>query len=171
MYNFRLILGIILLPVAASAAEFGPVIRREAAKCAAAWQRADYAGILGYLPPRVIQQSGGRSGALRELKDQFARARELGVEQMEAVLGPPSTPRLAGRWLTSLIPLTAMLHGAHLDVTQQTHLLGLSADAGKHWYFVLLYQMTQAELNAAFPELAGKVVVPADPASSMEVVF
>ena len=146
-------------------------LKREAAKCAAAWQRADYAGILGYLPPRVIQQAGGRARMLRELKDQFAQARALGVENLEAVPGTPVTPRLIGRWLTSLVPVKAVLHGVHLDLTQQTHVLGLSSDQGKHWYFVLLYQTTQAELNAWFPEFAGKLAIPTDPAPSVQVVF
>jgi hypothetical protein len=72
-----------------------------------------------------------------------------------------------GRWLTALIPLTVVLHCAHLDLTQETHVLGLSADQGRHWYFVLLYQITQKDLNARFPEFAGKFVVPDDPAPSL----
>ncbi len=164
-------LGLILLPAALRAGDFRPVIKREAGKCAVAWQRGDYEGILGYMPSRVIQQSGGRAAVLREIKDQFAQAREFGVERLEAIPGQPSTPKQIGRWLTSLIPLTAVLHSAHLDLTQTTHVLGLSADQGKHWFFVLLYQTTQTDLDARFPEFAGKFIVPGDPAPRLEVVY
>jgi hypothetical protein len=161
-------LALLLLPAALRAGDLRPVIKREAGKCAAAWERSDYEEILAYLPPQMIRQSGGRAAALRELKGQFAQAREYGVEQLETIIGQPATPKPMGRWLTSLIPLTVMLHRAPLDLTQETHVLGLSADQGRHWYFVLLYQITQKDLNARFPEFAGKFVVPEDPAPSLE---
>jgi len=171
MRNLCLILGLILLPAALRAGDCTPIIKREAGKCAGAWQRADYAGILAYLPPQLILRSGGRAAVLRAIKDQFAQARALGVERLEVVPGQPSAPKPLGRWLISLIPLTAVLHHAHLDLTQATHVLGLSADQGKHWYFVLLYETTQAELNAWFPEFAGKVLVPGHSAPELEAVY
>lgn len=171
MRIFHFVFLIFLLPVALPAADFTPTIRREASKCASAWQRSDYEGIISYLPPRVIQQMGGRAAVLRELKAQFAEAREYGVERMQATLGQPSTPKQFGQWLTSLIPLTAVLHRSHLDLTQQTHALGLSSDQGKHWFFVLLHDATQAEMNLWFPEFKGKLMVPVDPAPELEVVL
>jgi len=166
-----LFLGWFLLPLALSAADLRPVVQREAVKCAATWQRNDYEGILAYLPPRLLQRAGGKSAALRELQEQFAEARKLGVLSMEARPGPPTAPRLIGPWLVSIVPLTAVLHGPHLDLTQTTHALALSADKGKHWSFVLLYQVTQAQLEKWFPELAGKVTVPNDPVPSLDVVL
>jgi hypothetical protein len=167
MRNLCFMLGLLLLPAAMRAGDLRPVIKREAGKCAAAWQRSEYEKILAYMPPQVIQQSGGPAAVLREVKAQFAQAREYGVEQLEAIPGQPATPKPMGRWLTSLIPLTVMVHRAPLDLTQKTHVLGLSADQGKHWYFVLLYQMTQKDLNARFPEFAGKFIIPDDPAPSL----
>ena len=168
MRNLCVMLGLLLLPAALRAGDLRPVIKREAGKCAAAWQRSDYEKILAYLPPQVIQQSGGRAAVIRKVKGQFAQAREYGVEQWEAISGLPGTPKPMGRWLTSLIPLTVVLHRTPLDLTQETHVLGLSADQGKHWYFLLLFQITQKELNARFPEFAGKFVVPDDPAPILE---
>jgi len=163
MRNLCFMLGLLLLSTAVRAGDMRPVIRHEADKCAAAWQRGDYETILAYLPPKVIQQSGGRAAMLRDVKGQLAQARESGVEEFEAVPGLPATPKPLGRWLTSLIPLAVTLHHMPIDVTLETHVLGLSADQGKHWYFVPLFHVTQKELNAWFPEFAGKFVVPADP--------
>ena len=168
MRNLRLLIGLLLLPAAMHAGDLRPVIKREFGKYAAAWQRSDYGMILGYLPPQVMQQSGGRAAVLREVKGQFAQAREYGVEQLEIIPGQPATPKLLGRWLTSLIPLTVVLHRAPLELTQETHVLGLSADQGRHWYFVLLFRITQQDLDTRFPEFAGKFVVPDDPAPGLE---
>ena len=71
----------------------------------------------------------------------------------------------------SVIPATVVVHQTHLDLTQATHVLGVSSDQGAHWFFVPLYQATQAEVNAWFPEFAGKVLVPDDPMPEVEVVF
>ena len=163
MRNLWLLLGLILLPAALGAADLGAVVKREAGRCAAAWERSDCERILAYLPPQVIRQSGGRAAVLLQIKGQFARAREYGVEQWEALPGQPSPPKPVGRWLTSIVPATVVLHRGPLDLTQETHVLALSADQGKHWYFVVLFHVTQKELNAWFPEFAGKIVVPSDP--------
>lgn len=154
----------LLLPVVASAAgNLGPVISREAGKCAAAWQREDYATIVAYTPDRIVQQMGGRASLLKEIKAQFAEAREWGAQSFEAMAGPPSAPKKVGRWLVAAVPVTGVVHGAHLDLTQETQALALSGDGGKRWSFLLLYGMTQAELNGWFPEFRGQVRVPVTP--------
>jgi hypothetical protein len=167
MRSLGLLLGLLLLPAALRAADLRPVIRREAGRCAAALQRGDYEAVLAYVPPQMIRQAGGRAAMLREIKDHLTEARGYGIEQVDVSLGRPAAPTPIGRWLTSLVPLRVVLHRAPLDLTQETHLLGLSADQGGHWYFVPLFQVTQQELNARFPELAGKLVVPDDPAPSL----
>jgi len=171
MRKLGFIIGFCLLAAVSLAADLRPVIRREAGKCAAAWQRNDYEGVLAFLPPRVVQQSGGRAAALKEIKSQFSLARDYGVERMDFTAGQPATPGTQGKWLTSLVPLTVVLHRTPLDVTQQTHLLALSNDQGKHWFFVPLYRTTQAKLNAWFPDLAGKIVIPAEAEPELGVAF
>ena len=171
MRKLCLMLGLVLLPLLVRGADLQPVLKRELQRCAAAWQRGDYEGILAYLPPQVLQHAGGRAAWKQVLKEQFAEIRATGVKRLEAIPGRAPDPKPVGRWLVSLIPLTAVLHGAHLELTQDTHVLGLSADRGKHWYFVPLYEVSQAELNAWFPELAGRVVVPRDPLPRFEFVY
>lgn len=171
MRRFFLLLGFLLTATAIPAADLRPAIKRDAAKCAAAWQRNDYAGVLAFLPPRVIQQSGGRAAALKKIKNQFSLARDYGVERMDFNPGQPAIPRTVGKWLTSLVPLSVVLHRPPVDITQETHLLALSNDQGKNWLFVPLYRTSQAKLNAYFPEFAGKIVVPIDPDPELGVAF
>lgn len=165
------ILVLLFLPAAIRGADLRPVILRDAAKCAAAWQRNDYEGVLAFLPPQVIKQSGGKAAALKKIKSQFSLARDYGVDRMDFTAGKPTIPRTLGKWLTAMVPLTVVLHRTPLDVTQQTHLLALSADQGKRWYFVPLYHTTQAKLNLWFPEFAGKIVVPAESEPEVGVSF
>lgn len=171
MRKFLVIFGLLLIPAAVQAVDFRPVISREVGKYARAWQQSDCEVIISYFPPRVIQQSGGRAVVLRELKDRFAEAREWGATALEATPGQPSVPKQIGRWLTSMLPATAVVHGTHVDLTQQSHVLALSADRGKNWFFLVLYEVSQAELNAWFPEFRGKIVVPTPPAPQLKIVY
>lgn len=171
MRKLRFILGLLLLPAALPAADLRPVIQREAGKCAAAWQRNDYEGVLAFLPPQVIKKSGGQKAALKKIQNQFNLARDYGVDRIEFLPGRPAAPKMTGRWMTALVPLTVVLRRTPIDVTQQTHLLALSADQGKRWFFVPLYQTSQARLNSWFPEFAGKVIVPVDPEPQMQLAF
>ena len=166
-----LIVGLTLCSTVSHAADLRPVITREAGKCAAAWQRNDYEGVLGFLPPRVVQQNGGRKAALKKIKSTFNKAEEYGVQRMDFTAGQPTPPQTIGKWLTSLVPLTVVLHRMPLDVTQTTHLLALSSDQGKHWFFVPLYHTSQAKLNGWFPEFAGKIIVPAETEPKFEVAL
>lgn len=168
---YRILALLIVMPAALAGADLRPVISREVGKFARAWEASDYHAILAYLPARVVQQSGGRAAVLVDLKNKFAQARELGANQLEAVPGQPSPPRQVGQWLASVLPLQAVLHGNHVAVTQETHVLALSSDRGKKWFFVLLYDVGQGELNTWFPEFRGKVVVPTSPAPRVNIVY
>ncbi|HEY4245705.1 MAG TPA: hypothetical protein VGM64_02550 [Lacunisphaera sp.] len=160
-----------LLPAILRAADVVTILRRDAGRCALMWQRGDCEGIVAYLPPEVVARAGGRVVVWRDLKDQFAQARALGADRMQALVGRPSVPRQIASWMTAILPVTAILRGAHLEMTQQTRVLALSPDGGKRWYFLLLYQITPADLKAWFPELAGKIALVADPPPQMDVVF
>ena len=162
---------LLVLPLTLDGADARPVISKEAVKYAGAWKRSDAQAIISYLPPHVVQRSGGRAVMVAELEDQFAQARSMGATTLETTLGQPSAPKQIGRWLASVLPVTAVLQSSHLALTQQTHVLALSPDKGKKWSFLLLYEITQAELIAWFPEFRGKVFVPAPPAPKVSIVY
>jgi len=174
-FYFRTVSGLsliaILLSTTLHAADAATTLKRETDKCAQLWQRQDIEGIVSSMPDRVVSKSGGRAAVVRELKNQFAEARAYGVQRMEVKPGRITALQSFGKWLTSVVPVTAILHGPHLDLTQTTHVLAVSSDRGKHWSFVVLYQATQAELNSWFPEFAGKIAVPASPDPQVDVVY
>ena len=171
MGRLILILGVLLSPVTLCAADARPVITREALKYAQAWQRSDFQAIVSFLPPRVVQQSGGRAALVAEFKEKFAQARALGATDLRTTLGPPTVPKQIGRWLASVFPVTAVVQSSHLELTQDSQVLALSADQGKQWFFVLLYEVTQEEMIAWFPEFRGKVFVPTPPSPRMKIVY
>lgn len=172
---FRKIPGLslilILLSATLHAADITATLKHETGKCVLMWQRQDIEGIVSFMPERVVAKSGGRAAVARELKSQFAEARAYGAQSVEIRPGKATAPQPFGNWLVCLIPVTAILHGPHLDLTQQTHVLAVSNDKGKQWSFVVLYQTTQAELKSWFPEFKGKIIVPVSPDPQMDIVY
>lgn len=168
---FLLILLGARLCAATAAPDLRVAISREAAKCALAVQREDISTLVSCLHPTVLQHSGGRAAVMAEVKAQFAAARKYGAERIEVTPRLPSVPKKMGRWLTSMLPVTAVAQGLHVEVTQETQVLVVSSDQGKRWYIVPLYETTQAELDAWFPELRGKIVVPAQPKPNVRLVY
>ncbi|WP_148218015.1 hypothetical protein [Opitutus terrae] len=154
------ILGLLVPASLSAAAGVAAAINRQVATCAAAWQREDFPAIIAHMPPHVVQRLGGRAALERELKQHFAAARELGAERLEVRAGEPSALQLRGRWTIAYVPLTAVVHSAYVDLTQDTGALAVSPDRGRRWFFVLLYGTDQAELDAWFPEFRGQVRVP-----------
>ncbi|MEO7598581.1 MAG: hypothetical protein ABIV50_06595 [Opitutus sp.] len=171
MRTLLLVLAVALTPAISRAVDLRPGILREVRRCATAFQREDIAAVIGFLPSRVVQKRGGRAALINELKDQLTQAREMGMNRIEALPGNPAVPRTHGRLMSSLVPVTAVAYGAHVEVTQQTHILAVSADAGKHWSIIPLYDVSQAELNAWYPEFRGKVAVPVVTKPKMQLVY
>lgn len=169
--RFAILVLSFFLPITSWCADFRPAILREVRSCAAVLQREDCAAVIGFLPPRVVQKRGGRVALIAELKEQLDQAHSLGVTRIEAVPGTPSVPKQHGRLLTSLVPVTAVAHSAHVEFSQDTHVLAISADAGKHWSLVPLYDVSQAELNAWYPEFRGKIAVPVVAKPRMQLVY
>lgn len=158
------------MPVTLSAApDLRTAIARDAAKCAAAVRREDLATVVSFLPATVVQKSGGRAAMLAELKEQWEEAHRWGADQIEAVPGKPAVPQRIAQWLAAFVPVTAIVHSRYAQLVQETHVLALSSDQGQHWTFVPMYETTQAELNAWFPEFRGKVIVPTAPKPRMSL--
>ena len=171
MWKMRLLLGLLLLVVSSEAKDLRPDISREAAKCATAVQQENASALLVFMSGRVVQQSGGRAAVIAALKDQFEEARKLGVERIEIIPGVAGAPKIIGHWLLSLLPVTAVAHSAHVVAKQETHAIALSADGGRHWSFVPLYQTSQAELNGWFPEFRGRFTIPAEASPQIQLVY
>ena len=161
----------LLLTSMSSAADLRSAILRDVRSCAAAFQRENIAAVIAFLPPRVVQKRGGRAALAEELKEQLAQAHAVGVTKIEAMPGTPGMPKQHGRLLASLVPVTAVAYSAHVELTQETHVLAISADAGKRWSLIPLYDVTQAELNAWYPEFRGKIAVPIPSKPRMQLVY
>jgi hypothetical protein len=155
-----LILSLFLAPTAGRAQLLTTVIKQEAEKSAAALAAGDYAGVLAYTHPRVVELMGGKDAALVALRRSTEEMKSRGIAVQSAKLEPPQAPLKVGSWFTSIIPLTLTMRVPDGRVVQASHLLGISEDEGKTWRFLDLGPISDEKLFSLFPELRGKVSMP-----------
>jgi hypothetical protein len=150
--------------LAVSPAAFGQdtvsTVQQEARKCVKALLTGKFEEFVAYTHSRVVTASGGKDAMVTTMKRGTEEMRAQGSSIEDAKIGQPDKPQKIGDWLVSLIPehIRMKVTGGHLD--QDSYLLGISEDDGKHWTFVDVGPMTKESFELAFPELAGKISLP-----------
>ncbi len=135
-------------------------IQQDARKCVKALLAGDYPAFVGYTHPRVVEVNGGKDAMIATLKSGTAEMHAQGSDLEDASVGTPEKPRKIGDWLVALVPerITIKVKGGHL--IQDSSLLGISEDEGKHWTFTDVGPTAQETFGKVFPELAGKITLP-----------
>ncbi len=135
-------------------------VQQEARKCVNALLTGNYEAFVAYNHPRVVTASGGKDAMVTMMKHGTEELRLQGTTIEDAKIGQPDKPQKIGDWLVSLVPehIRMKVTGGHLD--QDSYLLGISEDDGKHWTFTDVGPMTKESFAESFPELAGKITLP-----------
>jgi hypothetical protein len=161
MNRILLIIFLAMAPTIAPAQGISATIQQEARKCAKALLNSDYEGTVAYTHKRVVAGMGGKEAMIASLKRATAEMRSQGISIEDVTIGESHKPQKVGSWLVALVPFRILMTvpGGGLDL--DSHLLGISEDDGKKWVFIDVGPLTKAQLAQAFPELAGKIELPA----------
>jgi len=138
-----------------------PTIQQEAQKCAKAILTNDYDTVVKYTHKRVIDGVGGKEAMIAALKDGTEQMRSQGISIVHVKIGDPQKPQKTGEWVTVLIPETITMKVPGGKFVQESCLLGISEDQGKSWVFLDVGPVTKEQLVQIFPELDGKIQLPA----------
>jgi hypothetical protein len=150
-----------MAPVVALAQDISATIRQEARKCAKALLSADYEGLVAYSHRRVIEGVGGKDAMIAVVKRGTEKMRSQGTTIEDVTIGEPEKPRKVDSWLVALIPQRILMKVSGGQLEQESHLLGISEDDGAEWVFIDVGTLTKVNFSEVFPELAGKIELPA----------
>jgi len=158
----NLLLFFLCIPLMALGAGFDPQknLKRDATACADAWNRGAYETFVDCLSDRVVANADQRKATLEGIKQAFGYMENLGLKTLSVGVETPKEFRVAGDLLTSIFPITAVLEGPDAKMTAQEFVLGVSRDRGANWKFVILFKVSQFQLDQKFPELEGKLEIP-----------
>ena len=136
------------------------VIKQEAQRCADALIAGDYDAVAGYTHPRILSRMGGKEAMLQVMKRGTDDMRVNGITILGAKMGNPQEPKTVGTWTVSLLPQQIVMKVPGGKLQQDSHLLGVTEDEGRTWFFIDVGSITKAQFEEVFPELRGKVALP-----------
>lgn len=152
---------LMVLPAISFADDVPATIRQEAQKCAKALLNADYDGVVKYTHRRVVKATGGKEAMLVVLKRGLEEMQAKGITIQEVTIGEADKPLDVESWTVAFVPQRLILKTTEGKIEQDSHLLGISEDDGKTWVFVDCSSLTKEKVAQIFPELAGRIELPA----------
>ena len=161
MRRLFLILILALVPAFAFADDVSATMKQEAEKCVKALVAPDFDAFIVYSHKRVIDGMGGKEGLIGTLKRGMEQMKAQGISIEKVTVGEPDKLQKIDGWLVGLIPEKLVMKVPGGTLEQESHLLGISEDEGKKWVFVDAGGVPKAQLEQIFPEIVGKIEVPA----------
>jgi hypothetical protein len=158
----------LLLPISAAQAQGGDSTEARAAAQAQAeesgraFMTGDFGKLLDYTYPPVVELAGGREKLLAYLKTEAETMRADGFEFVAYEAGEAGAPvALAGAKLTAVVvPVVLKLKAGGRIFSQQSFLVGLSADGGRRWTFISGSGLSPERLKLVLPEAGDKLRLP-----------
>jgi len=96
----------------------------------------DFAKIADVRHPKVIEMNGGREKLLAVMEGGMKAAKEQGIEFVAATSGAATAPVKAGADTYIIVPFKLEMKAPVGKLTQNTFVIGVSADDGKTWKFI-----------------------------------
>ena len=163
---FLLVILLATAPACAFSQDAPATIKEQAGKCAKALLSGDFETVAIYTHKRVLDLMGGKDAMIEVLKRGSEGMKAKGVAIEDVTIGEPGKTEKIGEWLVALVPqrLVIKIPDGHLE--QDSHMMAISEDEGKHWTFVDVNN--RANVEQAFPELVGKIELAGKNASGRE---
>lgn len=135
-------------------------VREQANRCAQAMIRHDLETFAPFVSPRLLQAVGGRTRLVELIEKGREEMKKKKVVLTSAEVGTPSTVEKAAGFYLSMVPQRVIMTGPEGRSETTSHLLAISSDEGKSWYFLDCASLDQEKLDLLYPELKGKIRLP-----------
>lgn len=113
-----------------------------------------------YLPPKLIEQAGGKEKMMiaRDTLNKYMK--QFGAEVKRVTIGNPGKIFTYKNQLQALVPQTTELKFMASTITLESTLIALSEDKGQHWYFVDTSIYREEKLKLTLPNLSPELIIP-----------
>ncbi len=141
-------------------ADFADTIRREAQKMSEAMRKGDFNTLIDYALPKVVHMVG-KDKALAQMRQMDAQMKKEGFFYDSATIGTPGQVSDINGKLYVLIPETVKIKAPGGMITKESHLMAISEDKGKRWYFVDTAGLVNEEVfKDTLPDVVGRIEIP-----------
>ncbi len=158
--------GIILLILAAFAPStvisqnLETTIKIQAMDMAKAVLAKDLDKLSAYLPPKLIEEAGGKEKMMIARDTMNKYMKQFGAEIKRVTIGNPGKIINYKNQLQALVPQTTELKFMASTITLESTLIAISEDKGQHWYFVDTSIYREDKLKLSLPNLSPEIIIP-----------
>ncbi len=135
-------------------------IKRDGNKMIHFMLKKDYESLSQFTYPIIIEWMGGKEKMINSISSEMQRIEDQGVVFLELSLGEPQKEYFAGEEIHCLVPQKIILKNKEGKIISRSHLLAVSVDLGKHWYFVDTTQLTSENVTVLFPKFNSDLKIP-----------
>jgi hypothetical protein len=154
------IMGVLFIHLAAVAQSIETVIKIQAMDMAKAVLAKDIDKLANYLPPKLIEEAGGKEKMLVARDTMNKYMKQFGAEIKRVTIGNPGKIITYKNQLQATVPQTTELKFMASTITLETTLIAISEDKGQHWYFVDTSIYREDKLKLSLPNLSPELVIP-----------
>lgn len=135
-------------------------IKIQAMEMAKAVLAKDLDKLSTYLPPKLIEQAGGKEKMMIARDTMNKYMKQFGAEIKRVTIGNPGKIINYKNQLQALVPQTTELKFMASMITLESTLIAISEDNGQHWYFVDTSIYREDKLKLSLPNLSPEIVIP-----------
>jgi len=146
--------------VSLQAQNLSTTIKIQAMEMARAVLEKDPNKLIPYLPPKLVEEAGGKEKliAARDTLNKYMK--QFGGEIKRVTIGNPGPIVKYKKQLQSTVPQTTQLKLMAALITLESTLVAISEDNGAHWYFVDNAIYGEQKIKSALPDLSPELVIP-----------
>ena len=136
------------------------IIKVQAMDMARAVLAKDVDKIVTYMPPKLVENAGGKEKMMMARDTMNKYMKQFGAEIKKVTIGNPGKIISYKKQLQTTVPQTTEASFLGNAVILQSTLIAISDDGGKHWYFVDTSIYRGEKIKSALPELSPELVIP-----------
>lgn len=135
-------------------------IKTQAMEMAKAILAKDVEKAVQYMPPKLVEASGGKAKVLMVRDSMNKYMSMFGAEIKKVTIGNPGRIISYKDQLQTTLPQTTQVKFMESTVILDGTLVAISEDKGQHWYFVDTNIYRSNKLKEALPNLSPELVIP-----------
>lgn len=120
----------------------------------------DYETLLKFTYPNVIALTGGPDKMISLIKKGKIEMQQQGITFDHVVIGKPTAVVKAGNEIHCMVPQTVFIKVPKGKMKSKSHLLAVSKNGGRHWYFIDTVNLTSENIKLVLPNYNFDLAIP-----------
>jgi len=161
--NYLLLLTLIAMFASASPSHsqnLSTTIKIQAMDMARAVLAKDVNKIVTYMPPKLVEETGGKEKLMVARDTMNKYMKQFGAEIKKVTIGEPGKIITYKKQLQATVPQITEVKFMASKVILESTLIAISEDKGLHWYFVDTTIYHGDKLKTSLPDLSPELVIP-----------